>query len=62
MSKEFAKSPGERGLIPGRVITKTQKIVLDSACLNTQHYKVTIKGKVDQSKEWSSILSYTSVW
>ena len=50
MSKEFANSPGERSLILGRVITKTQKIVLDSACLNTQHYKVTIKGKVDQSK------------
>ena len=31
--------------IPGRVIPKTQKIVLDASLLNTQHYKVGIKGK-----------------
>ena len=29
--------------------------------LNTQHYKVRIKGKVEQSKEKSSALRYTSV-
>ena len=28
--------------------------------LNTQHYKVRIKGKVEQSKERSSALPYTS--
>ena len=28
---------------------KTQKMVLDAALLNTQHNKVTIKGKVEQS-------------
>ncbi len=38
----------------GRVISKTQKMVLDAALLNTQHYKVWIKGKVKQSKERSS--------
>ena len=27
--------------------------------LNTQHYKVRIKGKVEQSREWSSALPYT---
>ena len=27
--------------------------------LNTQHYKVTIKSKVEQSREWSSTLPYT---
>ena len=37
--------------IPGRVIPKTQKIVLVAALLNTQHYKVGIKGKEEQSKE-----------
>ena len=31
------------------VIPKTQKMVLDAALLNTQHYKVRIKGKVEQS-------------
>ena len=33
------------------VIPKTQKMVLDAALLNTQHYKVRILGKVEQSKE-----------
>ena len=32
----------------------TQKMVLDTALLNTQHYKVRIKGKVEQSRDWSS--------
>ena len=43
--------PGDMGSIPGRVIPKTQKIVLDASLLNTQHYKVRIKGKVEQSRE-----------
>ena len=42
---------GSWGSIPGLVTPKTQKIVLDAALLNTQHYKVKIKGKVEQSKE-----------
>ena len=33
------------------VIPKTQKMVLDDSLLNTQHYKVRIKGKVEQSRE-----------
>ena len=45
----FANGPGDRGSIPGRVIPKIQKIVLDVTLLNTQHYKVRIKGKVEQS-------------
>ena len=37
---------------PGRprFIPKTQKMVLDATLLNTQHYKVKIKGKVEQSR------------
>ena len=27
---------------------------LDTTLLNTQHYKVQFKGKVEQSREWSS--------
>ena len=46
----FANGPGDLGSIPGRVIPKTQKMVLDASSLNTQHYKV-IKGKVEQSRE-----------
>ena len=36
-------------------------MVLDAAFFNAQHYKVRIKSKVKQSKEWSSALSYTLV-
>ena len=49
------------GSIPGRVISKTLKMILDTALLNTQQYKVCIKGKVEQSREKSSALPYTSV-
>ena len=57
----FANGPGDLGSIPGRVIPKTQKMVLDASLLNTQHYKVRIKGKVEQSRERSSVLPYTLV-
>ena len=43
MSWVFANGPGNRGSIPGRVIPKTKKMVLDVTLLNTQHYKVRIK-------------------
>ena len=36
-------------------------MALDVALLNTQHYKVWIKGKVEQSREKSNTLPYTSV-
>ena len=36
-------------------------MVLDANLLNTQHYKVCIKGKVEQSREWCSALLYTLV-
>ena len=51
MSRVFPNGPGDRGSIPGRVIPKTQKMVLDVSLLNTQYYKVRIKGKVEQSRE-----------
>ena len=57
MSRVLANGPGDWCSIPGRVIPKTQKMVLESALLN----KVRIKGKEKQSREWSSALSYTSV-
>ena len=37
-----------------------QKMILDAALLKIQHYKVRNKTKVDQSREWSSSLPYTS--
>ena len=61
VSRVFANGPGDLGSIPGRVIPKTQKMVLDTSLLNTQQYKVRIKGKVEQFKERSSAFLYTSV-
>ena len=57
----FANGPGDLGSIPGRVIPKTLKMELDTTLLNTQHYKVQFKGKVEQSWEWSRALPYTLV-
>ena len=57
----FTNGPGDLGSIPGHVIPKTLKMVLDTSLLNTQQYKVCIKGKVEQSRERSSTLPYTSV-
>ena len=61
MVREFANGPGDLGSHPGRVITKNSKMVLDAALLNTQHHKVQIKGKLGQSWERRSALSYTLV-
>ena len=61
MCRVFANDPENRGSIQGRVIAKTQKMVLDASLLNTHHYKVRIKGKVERSREKSSTIPYTSV-
>ena len=61
MVRVFANGSGDLGSIPGQVILKTQKMVLDASLLNTQHYKVWIEGKVEPSRERSSTLSYTLV-
>ena len=57
----FANGSGDLGSIPGRVLPKTLKMVLDTYLLNTQQYKVRIKSKVEQSWERSGALPYTSV-
>ena len=44
MVKVFANGPGDLASIPDRVIPKTQKMVSDATLLNTQYYKVRIKG------------------
>ena len=56
-----ANIPGDLGSIPGRVILKTLKMVLDNFLFNTQQYKVRIKRKVEQSRKRSSALPYPSV-
>ena len=49
------------GSIFGWVIPKTQKMVLDAALLNTEHYNVCIKVKVEKSRDRICALPYTSV-
>ncbi len=45
----FTNGAGDLGSIPDHVIPKTLKMLLDTSLLNTQHYKVCIKGK------WSNL-------
>ncbi len=61
MYKVFTNGPGDLGSMPGRVIPKTEKMVLDATLRNTQHYKVKIKGEVEQFQERICILPYTLV-
>ena len=61
VGRVFANGLVDLGSIPGRVIPKTLKMVLDTSLLNTQQYKIHIEGKVEQSRERSSTLPYTSV-
>ena len=61
MVRVFTSGQGDLGSIPGRVIAKILKMVLDTSLLNTQQCKVRIKGKAEQSRVRSSALPYTSV-
>ena len=61
MDSVFANCPGDWGSIPGRVIPKIFKNVLDTFLLNTQHYKIHIKSKEEQLKEENSALLHTLV-
>ena len=58
MSRVFTNGLENRGSVPYQ---KSQKMVLDSALLNTRHYKIRIKGKVEQTRERCSAPSYTTV-
>ena len=57
----FANGPVVWCSIPCRVIPKTQNLVYDAALLNTQHYKAWIKVKVEQARQRSCTLLYTTV-
>ena len=59
MSRVFASGPGNWRSSPGRGKPKTHKMVLDASFLNTQHYKLRIKGKAKRSREWSRALCIT---
>ena len=56
VGRVFANGLGDLGSIPGRVIPKTLKMVLDTYLLNIEQYKVHIKGKMEQSCEKSSVV------
>ena len=49
------------GFNPRSSHSKNSKMILDGALLNTWYYKVRIKCKVEQSRERSSSLPYTTV-
>ena len=57
VGRVFATGLGDLGSIPSYVMPKTLKIVFDTSLLNTQQYKVHIKGKVERSWERNSALS-----
>ena len=57
----YTYGPDDQRSIPDRVIPKTQKMGLDASLLNSQHYKVRFKGKVEPSRERSGTLPYTEV-
>ena len=44
----FANGLIDRSSIPYRIISNPQQMVHDATLLNTPHYKVQIKGKVEQ--------------
>ena len=56
VGRVFANCLGDLSSVPGRVIPKTLKMVLDASLPNTQHYKVSIKCKVEKSTERNSAL------
>ena len=57
VGREIANGPRDQGSIPGQVIPKNSK----NSFLNSLCYKVSIKGKLEQPRERSSTLPYTSV-
>ena len=61
VGKVFANGPRDLGSIPGCIISKTLKMVLDTSLLDTRQYKVCIEGKVEQSRERNSTLSVVAI-
>ena len=61
VGRVFSSGLGDLGSIPGRIIPKTFKVVLNTSLLDSQQYIVSIKGKVEQYRKTRSALSYTLV-
>ena len=60
MVRVLANGPGDLGSIPGRVIPKTQKMVLVAILLNTQHYKVL--SRVKWSHPGKGVAPFPTPW
>ena len=56
----FTNGPRDQGSIPGWVIPKTKKMVLDTSLLNTQHYKVWNKSK--WSNPGNNVAPFPTPW
>ena len=57
----FVNGPGDQEFNPRSSHYKYSRVVIDASFLNTQHYKVHIKGKAEQSMERCNALLNTSV-
>ena len=51
MVRMFTYDPGIMGLIPGGIIPKTLKIIIDSSLRNTHNYEVLVKSKWSNSEK-----------
>ena len=58
----FASGPEDLSSIPGRIIPKTIKIVLDTSLLNNQQYKVRMKGKVEYLQYFKVEFDVWAIW
>ena len=47
VGRVLANGSGDLGSIPGLVIPKTLKMIVDTSSLKTQQYNVRIKGKAE---------------
>ena len=56
----FTNGPRDQGSILDQIILKTQKTALDASLLNTQHYKVWIKGK--WSNPGKGVAPFPTLW
>ena len=62
VGRVFGNGPDELGSIPGQVIPKTLKMVLDTALLSTQQYFYIIAEGFSLYYHFSLVISYHSVW
>ena len=54
MVRMFANGPEDQGSIPGRVISKSQKMILDASLLSIIRYGSKVSGVVPSSTPWCS--------